>query len=107
MSRPDVTSTDRPGLVVSVAFSPQAGQVDEVVIRVDEGATVADAISASGLQARHPTFDLLTLPRGVWGTIRGLDHSLSERDRVEIYRPLQVDPKEARRLRYRAETGSA
>jgi putative ubiquitin-RnfH superfamily antitoxin RatB of RatAB toxin-antitoxin module len=39
---------------------------------------------------------------GVWGALRGLDHPLRDRDRVEVYRPLKVDPKEARRLRYRS-----
>ena len=38
---------------------------------------------------------------GIWGRARPLDTPLRERDRVEVYRPLQVDPKEARRLRYR------
>jgi hypothetical protein len=38
---------------------------------------------------------------GVWGRLRPLDACLRERDRIEVYRPLTVDPKEARRLRYR------
>jgi hypothetical protein len=38
---------------------------------------------------------------GVWGRKQPLDAALRDRDRVELYRPLQVDPKEARRLRYK------
>jgi uncharacterized protein len=37
----------------------------------------------------------------VWGRVTPLDHVLRDGDRVEIYRPLTVDPKEARRLRYK------
>ncbi|HEY9238695.1 MAG TPA: RnfH family protein, partial [Burkholderiaceae bacterium] len=41
-------------LTVSVAYSPRAGEVDQVELQLDAGATVADALHASGLQARHP-----------------------------------------------------
>jgi putative ubiquitin-RnfH superfamily antitoxin RatB of RatAB toxin-antitoxin module len=41
------------------------------------------------------------LPVGVWGRKARLDHVLREGDRVEIYRPLQIDPKLARRERFR------
>ena len=37
---------------------------------------------------------------GIWGRLRPLGTLLRERDRIEIYRPLTVDPMEARRLRY-------
>ena len=38
---------------------------------------------------------------GVWGRLRPLDTPLRARDRIEVYRPLTVDPKEARRQRYK------
>jgi putative ubiquitin-RnfH superfamily antitoxin RatB of RatAB toxin-antitoxin module len=38
---------------------------------------------------------------GVWCKLRAADHVLRDLDRVEIYRPLMADPKEARRLRYK------
>jgi hypothetical protein len=38
---------------------------------------------------------------GVWGRVQPPDTALREGDRVELYRPLSVDPKEARRLRYK------
>ncbi len=91
-----------PMLAVAVAFSPCAGVVDEVSLRLPEGATVGDAVLASGLQARHPDVDLSALPVGVWGALRPLDARVRDRDRVELYRPLSVDPKEARRRRHRA-----
>ena len=95
-------------LGISVAFSPGPGIVDEVALTVAAGATVADAVRASGLQARHPGFDFTLLPTGVWGAFRGADHPLRDGDRVELYRPLCVDPMEARRLRHKAgQRGSA
>ncbi|MBX3604626.1 MAG: RnfH family protein [Piscinibacter sp.] len=86
---------------ISVAFSPRAGEVDELTLDLPEGATLVQAIEASGLLRRHPGLDLTRLRTGIWGRMKPLDAVLRERDRVEIYRPLQVDPKEARRLRYR------
>ena len=88
-------------LQVVVAYSPRAGQVDEVSLSLPAGATVADALQASGLTQRHPTLELAGLRIGIWGKLRQASDGLRDRDRVEIYRPLTVDPKEARRLRYR------
>lgn len=93
-------------LRVSVAYSPRAGEVDEVTLELRAGATLIDAIRASGVLQRHPAIDLARARRGVWGRVQPDETVLRERDRVEIYRPLQVDPKEARRVRYR-KTGKA
>ena len=64
-----------------------------VSLTLPPGATVRDALLATGL----PHGDLF----GVFGKRVGADHRLAEGDRVEIYRPLAVDPKEARRRRAR------
>ncbi len=90
-------------LRISVAYSPRAGEVDEVNLRLDPGATVADALRESGLQARHPGLALEALPVGIWGAFCNRGDALRDRDRVELYRPLRVDPKEARRQRQRAQ----
>jgi putative ubiquitin-RnfH superfamily antitoxin RatB of RatAB toxin-antitoxin module len=92
-------------LRVSVAFSPRAGVVDEVALQLPGGATVGDALAASGLQARHPQVDLAVLPAGVWGALCERSQRLRDRDRVELYRALQVDPKEARRRRQALQRG--
>ena len=42
---------------------------------------------------------------GIWGRVRPLDTALCERDRIEVYRPLMIDPKDARRLRHRQQRG--
>ena len=89
-------------LSVTVVYSPRAGEVDEVLLSLQEGATVADALRDSGLAARHDTRQLAV---GVWGVLAALSDGLRDCDRVELYRPLQVDPKEARRLRQQEQRG--
>ncbi len=88
-------------LRVCVAYSPRAGEVDEVSVELPAGATLADALEASGMAQRHAGLDLSAAALGVWGRVQPASHVLRDRDRVEIYRELRVDPKEARRLRYR------
>ena len=72
---------------------------DVISLDVAAGATVGQALAASGMLARHPDIDLRVARLGVWGRSTTLDALLREGDRVEIYRPLQVDPKEVRRRR--------
>ncbi len=94
-------------LRVSVAYSPRAGEVDEVELTLNAGATVADALRGSGLQGRHPGLALVDAAVGVWGVLCQPGDPLRDRDRVEVYRPLRVDPKEARRLRQRDQRSAA
>ena len=101
---PDLADTAN--ITVTVAFSPRAGVVDEVSVSLRAGSTLADALRASGLQQRHPTHDLAQLPLGVWGALREAHGVLREADRIELYRPLEVDPKEARRRRQQAQRGA-
>lgn len=63
------------------------------------GTTLGGAIEASGLLRRHPEIDLRRQPVGIFGRLATLDTGLHDGDRVEIHRPLQVDPKDARRAR--------
>jgi uncharacterized protein len=86
-------------LSVTVVYSPRAGEVEEVLLSLGDGATVADAVRESGLLDRHAGIGAEPAAVGVWGVLVALSDRLRDCDRVEIYRPLQVDPKEARRLR--------
>ena len=70
-----------------------------IAVELPAGATVQQAIDASGMLARHPEIDLAKQKVGVFGKIRPLDATLADHDRVEIYRPLIVDPKAARQRR--------
>jgi uncharacterized protein len=89
-------------LKVQVAYSPQAGQIECVAVQLPPGSLLGDALAASGIIAHHQLAGQV-LGTGVWGKAKGLEHPLQDRDRVEIYRELVVDPKEARRLRYQRE----
>jgi putative ubiquitin-RnfH superfamily antitoxin RatB of RatAB toxin-antitoxin module len=95
------------GLAVTVACSPAEGRAEEVSLTVPVGATVLDALRASGLLARHPQLDPTRQAVGIWGRVCAPDAQLKAGDRVEIYRPLQVDPKEARRRRQRLQREAA
>ena len=68
-------------------------------IQLPEGATVGDAIRASGVLEAHPEIDLAKNKVGIFSKLVKLDEQVRDRDRVEIYRPLIADPKEVRRKR--------
>jgi putative ubiquitin-RnfH superfamily antitoxin RatB of RatAB toxin-antitoxin module len=93
-------------LAVEVVYCPAPGVVDSVSLRLQAGATVADALHASGVLVRHGlAADGLRV--GVWCKACDLATPLRNQDRVEVYRLLTVDPKEARRLRYKRARGAA
>jgi len=87
-------------LHVELAFSPAPRQVQTMALSLPLGSTLADALRASGWIETHG-LALEALRCGVWGRVQPFDHVLREGDRIELYRPLSVDPKEARRLRYK------
>ena len=81
---------------VEVVFAlPQRQMLVDVTL--EEGATLADAIEKSGLTAQFPGEQIESLPTGVWGRPVDRNHVLRDGDRVEIYRPLEIEPREARR----------
>ncbi len=89
------------GIQVSVLYSPAPRQVLEWVVVVPAGATVLRALQSSGFAAAAPEVDMREVAVGIWGRKARLDQQVRERDRVEVYRPLKVDPKLARRERFR------
>lgn len=91
-------------LNVEVVYCPRPGAIDRVTLALAPGATVADALLASGLPQRLGLGSGLasdSLKVGIWGRLCERGDLLRDRDRVELYRDLLVDPKEARRLRYK------
>jgi hypothetical protein len=70
-------------------------------VRLREGATVREAIEASGVLEEFADIDLAAAKVGVFGRIVDLQHPVVAGDRIEIYRPLTADPKDARRRRAR------
>lgn len=85
---------------VEVVYCPSPHVVDRRVLQLADGATVALALEASGVLARHG-LEAAAVRVGIWGRVAQPQSALREADRVEVYRPLQVDPKEARRQRYK------
>ena len=83
---------------VEVAYATPEQQVI-VALTLPEGATVEQAIHASDLLNRFPEIDETDIKAGIFGSVCKLDQPLKQGDRVEIYRPLLHDPKEARRQR--------
>ena len=85
---------------VEVVYAlPEAQTIVELELRL--GATVADALTASRLQEILPGNSFAGIRIGVWGATVSPDTELRDRDRVEIYRELAADPKQARRQRAR------
>ncbi len=72
-----------------------------VTLKVPVGTTVKDAIARSGIAARHPEIDWNAVAVGIYGKRTSVAAALNDHDRVEVYRPLIADPKQARRKRAR------
>lgn len=89
------------GTMINVEVSYALPQRQELIrVSVPEGATVRDAIDASGILAKYPEIDLDKNNKvGVYAKLTRLDTALRDRDRVEIYRPLIADPKAVRKKR--------
>lgn len=86
---------------VDVVYAPGPREVLEWPLVLPTGSTVGDAVHASGALQRCPELQHGALAVGIWGAVTRLSQTLSDGDRVEIYRPLKVDPKVARRERFR------
>ncbi|MBU3005963.1 RnfH family protein [Paraglaciecola arctica] len=83
---------------IEVAYAtPEKQALLEVVI--EQGTSVEQAIAASGIVKRFPEIDLEVLKVGIWNRTCKLSDLPKKGDRIEIYRPLIADPKEARRRR--------
>jgi len=88
---------DAPKIAVEVAVAWPELQV-VVPLRLAADSTVADAIEHSGLRERFPALEIAPERLGVFSERRSPGDRLRDGDRVEIYRPLKVDPKVARRM---------
>ena len=96
---------DSPMVTVEVAYALPDRQILLEVV-VPQGTTAMDAISQSGVLDKFPEIDLTTSKVGIFSQVLGAKglasadvYELKALDRVEIYRPLLLDPKEIRRRR--------
>ena len=88
-------------LAVEIVLATADRQV-LLALDVDAGATVGDVIAASGIESRFPGLVLGEMPVGIWGRPVSRNTAVRQGDRIELYRPLEIDPREARRQRARA-----
>jgi putative ubiquitin-RnfH superfamily antitoxin RatB of RatAB toxin-antitoxin module len=83
---------------IEVVFALPQRQVLRT-LELQDGSTVGDAILRSKLAREFPEADFDQLQAGVWGRPVERSQLLNDGDRVELYRPLAMDPREARRLK--------
>ena len=89
---------DEPMIAVEIVHALRDEQ-QVVALTVPRGTTAVEAVLLSRLAERYPTIDPRAAPLGIHGRPVPGDTVLREGDRVEIYRPLRADPKQARRRR--------
>jgi len=83
-------------ITVEVAFA-LAERQQLVRVAVAPGTTVIAAIERSGIAGQFPAQDLSSCRLGIWGRLVDAAQVLQDGDRVELYRPLNIDPRDARR----------
>jgi putative ubiquitin-RnfH superfamily antitoxin RatB of RatAB toxin-antitoxin module len=88
---------------IVLVYSPAPRQVREWALVLPPGSTVAQALESSTLLAEFPELASGRLMLGIWGRKTSLKQVLQDDDRLEIYRPLRVDPKIARRERFNSQ----
>ncbi len=89
---------------VEVAYASPAKQ-NVIAVEVSEVSTIADAILQSGILQEFPEINLSKAKIGVFGKLVTLQTQIQDGDRIEIYRPLIIDPKQARLLRTKKKKG--
>ena len=85
-------------ITIEVAYAKPEQQVI-ISLEMPEDTTVEQTIKASGILERFPEIDTSDLKVGIFGNVCKLERLIREGDRIEVYRPLIHDPKDARRER--------
>lgn len=99
MAAPD-TAASAPPIRVEVVYCAARSQVDSTRLELAAGASIADALRASGVLQRHRELDpMAACEVGIWGRLATPQQPLRDGDRVELYRRLLIEPKDARRIR--------
>ena len=93
-------------IAIEVAYATPQKQV-LLGLSVCVGATVAEGIEQSAIRDEFPELVMDITRVGIFSRKVSLNHVLREGDRIEIYRPLLVDPKEARRQKAKSEAARA
>ena len=99
MVKPELPANDDL-LEIELVFSPAPRQIRQWALVLPTGSLLAQALAAGRVFYEFPELLAARLRVGIWGRKVGLDQLLANHDRIEIYRPLRVDPKVARRERF-------
>jgi putative ubiquitin-RnfH superfamily antitoxin RatB of RatAB toxin-antitoxin module len=91
---PDMIPSE-PQINIEVACATEVKQ-KVISLQVPEGTRLADAVARSGIADEFPELDMSISKMGVFGQVESQDRVLAEGDRVEIYRPLLINPRQAR-----------
>jgi len=85
-------------IAIEVAY---ALPTEQIILNLDvaEGTNLEEAIVASQILQKYPEINLKTQKMGIFGKVKKAGEILRQGDRIEIYRPLIIDPKEARKNR--------
>lgn len=86
-------------IFVTVAYADSSEDQRECKLELQSPVTAKDAIEQSGILEAYPSLDISRCDVGIYSQSVSLDCTLKHLDRVEIYRPLIINPKDARRLR--------
>ena len=87
----------RQSIRVEIVYAQPQRSISKSLL-LSPGATIADALAEASSQD-FPDVDLANSPVGIFGKVARSDVKLNDGDRIEIYRPLQEEPKLARRKR--------
>ncbi len=106
----EIDLTGAPKIDVEVAYALPNKQ-ELIVISVQKGTTAIAAVLASGMISKYPEININEAKMGIFSKpLDGkhlplpADYQLEDKDRIEIYRPLLLDPKQARLLRAQKKT---
>ena len=88
---------------ISLVYSPAPRQVREWLLQVPHGASVSQALVQSRILEEFADLTQAPLMLGIWGRRALPQQLLQDNDRIEIYRKLRVDPKVARRERFKGQ----
>lgn len=102
MDKPDDVAPAPPIIRVEVAYAEADRQL-VVGVELPAGSSLHDAIAASNIAAEFPALEIHPDRVGVFGQKASLEQTLADGDRVELYRPLLIEPKQARRLKAAAQ----
>jgi uncharacterized protein len=87
-------------ITITLVYSPEPRKIVEKTLEIPKGSTVLEALQLG--EFSEFVIDAVATDHtvGIWGKKTSPSHVLHDLDRIEIYRPLKVDPKVARRERF-------